>query len=193
MAGNLSGRQARLALADARALEEQAERVNPVAPSRGRGKKLLGAVKGGGATPSMGLSQFRGGAAPLTDEAFAMMDMMPSGEYDGMGKHSLVDHLKHPTKGFGKMLGSKGHGVRRGGAETGAYQGEGRSGGGHIVGAGAGAGAGAAAEPVARAKRVIAEDDPRRRRAQLVGKVMKERGISLADASKVVKAEGMEY
>lgn len=177
MAGNLSGRNARLALADARALEEQAERVNPVAPSRGRGKKLLGAVKGGGATPSMGLSQFRGGAAPLTDEAFAMMDMMPSGEYDGMGK----------------MLGSKGHGVRRGGAETGAYQGEGLSGGGHIVGAGAGAGAGAAAEPVARAKRVIAEDDPRRRRAQLVGKVMKERGISLADASKVVKAEGMEY
>ena len=184
MAGNLKGREARKMLADARAVEEEAERANPV---RGRGKKLLGAVKGAGATPSMGLSQFRGGAAPFTDEAFDMMAMMPSGEYDGAGK----------------MLGSKGHGVRKGGkrapspvssvssmeggAETGAYRGEGLSGGGHIVGAGAGA----AAAP--KAKRVISADDPRRRRAQLVGKVMKERGVSLAEASKIVKAEGLSY
>jgi hypothetical protein len=174
MAGNLTGRKARLVMADTRALEEQVERVNPVAPSKGRGKKLLGAVKGAGATPSMGLSQFRGGAAPLTEEAFAMMDLMPSGEYDGSGKHSLLDHLEHPTKGFG----------RKGGAETGAYHGEGLSGGGHIIGAGAGA---------KKPKRVISADDPRRRRAQLVGKIMKERGCSLAEASKIVKAENLSY
>ena len=172
MAGNLNGRKMRAALADARALEEEAERVNPV---KGRGKKMAGA----GATPSMGLSMFRGGAAPLTDEAFEMMDLMPSGEYDGSGKHTLMDHLEHPTKGFGKLLGSKGHGVR-GGAETGAYQGEGRSGCGHVIGG-------------AKPKRVISADDPRRRRAQLVGRIMKERGCSLAEASKIVKAEKIDY
>lgn len=45
-------RNAHLQLADRRAMEEQMERENPVNP-----KKLLGA----GATPSIGLSQFRGG------------------------------------------------------------------------------------------------------------------------------------
>jgi hypothetical protein len=186
MAGNLTGRRARLAMADMRALEEGAERVNPV--GKGRGKK--GGMAGCGATPSMGLSEFRGGRSG----SFDMMDLMPSGEYDGAGKHSLMDHMAHPTKGFGKLLGEKGHGLR-GGAETGAYQGEGKL---HIIHGGAhdmdrmvGSGAGPAA-PV-KVKRVVSADDPRRRRAQLVGQVMKERGCSLAEASKAVKAEGLEY
>jgi hypothetical protein len=182
MSGNMTGRRARAAMADMRALEEEAERVNPVAKAR-RG--------GTGATPSMGLSEFRGGRSG----SFDMMDLMPSGEYDGAGKHSLMDHMAHPTKGFGKLLGEKGHGLR-GGAETGAYQGEGKL---HIIHGGAhdmdrmvGSGAGAGAAPV-KVKRVVSADDPRRRRAQLVGQVMKERGCSLAEASKAVKAEGLEY
>lgn len=119
-------------LAEMRAMEEQGERMNPVNP-----KKVLA---GSGATPSMGLSQFRG------------------------GKHTLMDHIAAPTKGFGKkkmekesesesesetdsdsaegagrMLGQtlhKLHGGRylaafhrgmAGGIQTGAYEGEGKS------------------------------------------------------------------
>ncbi len=85
-------RAARLAMADSRALEEQAERANP--------------IRGRGATPSLGLSQFRGGLTLGADLA-----TMPTGEYDdellgdqsyGSGKHTLMDHLAHPTKGFGR-------------------------------------------------------------------------------------------
>jgi hypothetical protein len=94
-------------MADHRAMEEEAERENPVNPKRllhnrretamrnaGAGmfdkigqyvktgyKKDLAdarALKGSGATPSMGLSQFRG------------------------GKHTLQDHLENPTKGYGR-------------------------------------------------------------------------------------------
>jgi hypothetical protein len=70
-----------LELADQRAMEEQMERHNPVNP-----KKLLSnrredamRVSGAGATPSMGLSEYRGGK-----------------------KHNLADHLANPMKGFGK-------------------------------------------------------------------------------------------
>lgn len=88
-------RAARLAMADSRALEEEAERANP--------------IRGRGATPSLGLSQFRGGLTLGADLA-----TMPTGEYDdellgdqsvgfyGSGKHTLMDHLAHPTKGFGR-------------------------------------------------------------------------------------------
>lgn len=59
-------RRATKKLADARAVEEQLERKN--------------VLYGRGATPSMGLSQFRGGKK----------------------KHTLIDHLKSPHKGFGR-------------------------------------------------------------------------------------------
>jgi hypothetical protein len=138
-------------MADLRALEEQAERANPIAPSTKRK-----AVKGGSATPSMGLSQHRGGRtrkmpslkAELAKETpslhnamFDEMALMPTGEYDGAGKHTLMDHLAAPMKGFGDYLhafeGDVAPAVakakkilpgatRKGGMDTGRYQGEGR-------------------------------------------------------------------
>lgn len=71
-------------MADHRAMEEQHERMNPV-----NEKELLAhadneehhrRLSGQGATPSMGLSMYRGGA-----------------------KHTLKDHLEHPMKGYGKQ------------------------------------------------------------------------------------------
>lgn len=50
----MSIREQRLGLAQSRALGEEAERYNPVNP-----------IRGSGATPSMGLSQFRGGKAKM--------------------------------------------------------------------------------------------------------------------------------
>ena len=58
-------RYARKQLADMRAMEEQAERENIVDPRKPSSDEMLsgaGHVVGGGATPSMGLSQVRGGA-----------------------------------------------------------------------------------------------------------------------------------
>jgi hypothetical protein len=68
----MAARAQRRALADDRALEEEAERYNPVNPKKQmgtrRGRTSLVATgdeySGAGATPSMGLSQFRGGASP---------------------------------------------------------------------------------------------------------------------------------
>lgn len=54
-------RRAKLVLADHRAEAIQHERLNPVNPKRGLAKNHTG-LAGSGATPSMGLSQFRGGS-----------------------------------------------------------------------------------------------------------------------------------
>jgi hypothetical protein len=153
-------RKVRAAMADMRALEEQAERSNPVAPStkrkavkggaavkeRATVKKMadrraleeqsLAAVPGTGATPTTGLSASRGGRKRMTlkkalaEETPSLhnamedeMALMPSGEYDGAGKHTLLDHLAAPMKGFGDYL----HAME-GGLETGRYQGEGTGG-----------------------------------------------------------------
>jgi len=112
-------RKATRRMADSRAMEEQHERHNPVNPKRqlmrnkngvaGSEQNMEGGfhmvylpashsvsyngkaprgrgMAGGSATPSMGLSQFRGGK-----------------------KHTLKDHLEHPTKGFGTGAGSEAH------------------------------------------------------------------------------------
>ena len=143
-------RKERAALADLRALAEQAERANPVAPSTKRKQ-----VTGAGATPSMGLSQKRGGRkAPslkkmeaketpsLHNAEFDEMALMPSGEYDGAGKHTLMDHIAAPLKGFGDYLHAFESGAApavsqakkilpgatrktKGGIKTGKYEGEG--------------------------------------------------------------------
>ena len=79
-------RKAHRMLADARAMEEQHERHNPVNPKSQLMKNKNGVggmpVRGSGATPSMGLSQFRGGK-----------------------KHTLLDHLEDPMMGFGTKKG----------------------------------------------------------------------------------------
>ena len=71
-------RKAKRILADSRAVEEQAERMNPVNPKSQMMKQHMG-LQGGSATPTMGVSQRRGGR-----------------------KHTLKDHLENPMKGYGK-------------------------------------------------------------------------------------------
>lgn len=105
----------------------------------------------------MGLSQFRGGRTrkmpslkveekKMTPSLHNAMEdemaLMPSGEYDGAGKHTLLDHLASPMKGFGDYLHAfldeeeapaikKAKKVlpgarRKGGINTGKYEGEGK-------------------------------------------------------------------
>lgn len=100
----MAARAARLALADARALEEEAERVNPI-----DGRGLSGGMVGAGATPSMGLSMFRGGG--MEEYSSSDEEMVGAGtlhithegagmdEAYGMGKH-LSEHL-HKLHGAG--------------------------------------------------------------------------------------------
>ena len=147
-------REVRLAhkkMADMRAMEEEAERMNPIV--------------GRGATPSMGLSQFRGGAKKATAKSLGKriakmeaetpsmaqteedaMAVMPSGEYDGAGKmkseamlqgRHLGEHLhklhggaymKEFHEGMGMAMRGEGDLMVKhsGGAQTGAYEGEGK-------------------------------------------------------------------
>ena len=123
-------------LADTRAMEEQAERHNP--------------VKGAGATPSMGLSQFRGGmtqqmkkiakmekAKPLLAQTMEVKDaMMPSGEYGRSGMaggakaqgHHLARHLHslHGEDFLKQFHDGMMSGMGSGGSNTGRYEGEGK-------------------------------------------------------------------
>ena len=134
-------RMAHKAMADSRAMEEEMERMNP--------------LDGRGATPSMGLSQFRGGKkatakslgkriAKMEAETPSMaqteedaMAVMPSGEYDGgmrgcgseamvQGRH-LGEHL-HKLHGGAYMKDfHSGMGMAmKGGVQTGSYEGEGK-------------------------------------------------------------------
>jgi hypothetical protein len=206
-------------MADMRAMEEQAERMNP--------------ISGKGATPSMGLSQFRGGAkkkgriakmeAAAPSEYLHEMDEMaemPSGEYEGAGKQhgQLFGRLLSKLHG-GAYASSFMHGMT-GGLRTGRYEGEGKlviqhldSGhgtevhsGGAMTGAGvigagvigagtAGAGTAGAGMCGARAigagRKPVGPEDGRRKRAEVVRKVMKEKGLSLGAASKYVKEHGL--
>jgi hypothetical protein len=142
-------RLAHKAMADSRAMEEEAERMNPIV--------------GRGATPSMGLSQFRGGAkkkmlgrtlgkriAKMEAESPSMaqtemdaMAVMPSGEYDGAGMRSeamvqgrhLGEHLHKLHGGAYMKEFHEGMGMampKSGGAQTGAYEGEGKMEGGFL-------------------------------------------------------------
>jgi len=44
-----------------------------------------------------------------------------------------------------------------------------------------------------KAKRVVGESDGRRKRAEMVRKIMKERGVKMIEASRIIKAEGIAY
>jgi len=134
-------RMAHKAMADSRAMEEEAERMNP--------------LDGRGATPSMGLSQFRGGAKKATAKSLGKriakmeaaspsmaqteedaMAVMPSGEYDGgmmgcgkseamaqgsqLGQHLHRLHGGAYVKEFMSGMGMCGSG------QSGAYEGEGK-------------------------------------------------------------------
>jgi hypothetical protein len=174
------------------------------------------------------------------------MALMPSGEYDGAGKHSLFDHLAHPMKGFGDYLHAMDAGMKtgkyegegatpsmglsqfRGGATTAQKEKAGREyriaslkahklahkalsleGGmamGQVVGSGKltithGDDSASASDeemegcgpaPAGKKKRAPAgPDDGRRKRAAVVRKVMADKGLSMIEASKYVKAHGL--
>ena len=228
----MSARKARAVLADARAMEEQEERENPLNPKKqiGAEKGYTGILKGSGATPSMGLSQYRGGAVRKSEESDSEAEELGShlgrhllsqhgGSYHakflkGMGKaHSLLDHMKDPSAKLGggaRVIGA---------GKTGRYEGEGTKLGqvrktAHLAyedkpqgGTGAGshatemegcAGAGMDMTPrmnVAlkppKVKRIVGAGDGRRKRAEVVRKVMNEQGLSMIEASKYVKEHNL--
>lgn len=218
----MSARDDRRMLADARAMEEEGERMNPINPKKeiGTRKGYTGIVRGGashmigaGATPSMGLSTKRGGRKGKA---------MKSGEEDtetesdeesvmGMGR-ALAEHLqKLHGRGFYDEFRKGFEGVIHpiGGAETGAYKGEGTKKGqmrktarkayeevgkdaleqhkeqheamSEIEGGGR----------KKKAKRAPASaSDARRARGAMVSKLMKEEGMTLGQASKYIKEHG---
>lgn len=183
-------RKARAALADMRAMEEQAERMNPVNP-----KKEIGAWTGAGATPSMGLSQFRGGKAKMPPAA---PESDSEDECECAGK-MLAEHVEKMhggaylhkfIRGMGKaLLGKEGHGMK-GGVNTGKYEG------GENVIQHVGAGmniSGPGYEEVAGGKKAKAKrapaapSDARKKRGAIVSKLMKQHSMSLGEASKYIK------
>lgn len=231
-------RKQKAALADLRALEEQSERANPIAPSTKR-KQVTGGRRTK-KTPSLAVLEKK--EKPSLHNAMEdEMAMMPSGEYDGAGKHTLMDHLAAPMKGFGDYLHAfetagkeeapapaKAKKIlpgatRKGGMKTGKYEGEGATpsmglsqfrGGmamGQMVGSGKKATKAKEPEPEtmseaseedmaeavggakpARKKRAPAgPSDGRRKRAEIVRKVMAEKGLSMIAASKYVREHGL--
>jgi hypothetical protein len=173
-------RRARAALADMRAMEEQAERMNPINPKK--------ALAGAGATPSMGLSQFRGGAmadSDSEDECVGAGKMLA----EHLGKMHGGAYMEKFMRGMGKaMLGHDGHGVRKGGMNTGAYEGEGKLEITHHVGAGNVTGPGFEAVGGKKRRAPAAPSDARRKRGAVVSHLMKTKGMSLGEASKHIKA-----
>jgi hypothetical protein len=203
----MSVRQQVRAMANRRAMEIQEERENPIAPS----------LRGKGATPSMGLSQFRGGRARAKnlddiiqhdeaehpslylEEADEMAEM-PSGEYDGAGMSggareqgaALAAHLKKLRGSAFHKAFMEGMAMAGAGVNFGAYEGEGKMCGGgpleleikHESCAPRAVGAG-------RVKRPVAASDGRRRRAEIVKKVMVEKGLKMIEASRYVKEHGL--
>jgi len=249
----MSARKARAVLADARAMEEQEERENPLNPKKqiGAEKGYVGILKGSGATPSMGLSQFRGGAVQKSedsdsdDEAYGLGKHLGShllgqhgGAYHakflkGMGKaHSLLDHMEDPSAKIGgaTMIGAGRSGAYEGegsadmegcGTKKGmvrktarlAYEGEGMLGqnkkgtrrtkdemgtlttltGTPMSGAGMKVPT-TESRPFGKppkVKRMVGAGDGRRKRAEVVKKVMSEKGLSMIDASKYVKEHNL--
>ena len=219
-------RAARLALADSRAMEEQKERANPVQPlQRGtrRGRTTLVAEApeyvGGGATPSMGLSQIRGGRkSPSPSRSRSLSPDMEGGAMIGCGKgpdpeamgKALSKHLvslhgagfadafkkgmsaaphKQSTVGSKSESAYMREGVR-GGLRTGRYEGKGKlliqhlpeGEGEEMVSGGAKA---------KKTRKAAGPDDGRRKRAEIVKKVMAEKGCSMIEASKYVKQHGL--
>jgi len=95
----MSGRQAARARGDMRAMEVEHNRSNPM----GEGPSLAGQLElsGGGATPSMGLSQYRGGS---------MERMVGSGTHKGqMRKTARRAYMDEDEDDVGESVGSGRH------------------------------------------------------------------------------------
>jgi hypothetical protein len=235
-----------LAMADDRAMEEEAMRMNPVNP-----KKLLPAerkgagrmVGGAGATPSMGLSQFRGGRTRKMPKLKVDTHPHESDEAKEMGKHLGAHLLSLHGSGFherfleGMNMGNQfAPDPLMGGAKSGAYEGQGMYGmtggsgksgptkllsgsedlsktmmntgikkvrGGRMrkqthqdeVNEKLGEEVSQLHEDLHKARggkrRPMGENDGRRKRAEVVKKVMREKGLKMIEASKYVKEHGL--
>lgn len=219
----------RLAMADSRAMEEQMERENPVQPLKNgtrRGRTSLvadapeyvgGGMVGAGATPSMGLSQFRGGRVRKTKERSLSPSedgmsggaMIGAGTTKGQTRKTARKAYEPKAHEMGKALGEHIHGLHGsgfyedfkkgfnvagpgyeavGGVRTGAYEGKGKlliqhlpegEGEEMVIGKGK------------KTRRPAGPDDARRKRGQMVSRLMKEKGMSLAEASRHIKAHGL--
>jgi hypothetical protein len=182
-------REARLALADQRALEEQEARTNP-----------RNAIRGSGSVPSMGLSQFRGGKKSkkmVEEESSSDEDVS---EAFGQGRH-LYSHL-HGLHGAGYADDFRAG--MSGGSRTGATEGQGKL---TITHGGASVkhspdeiihvNDAAVARRKGRSmggkkdKRPLMEGDGRLARAAIVRKVMADKGCSMIEASKYVKEHNL--
>ena len=204
----------RLGLAKDRAMEEQSERMNPVQPlktgtRRGRTSLVAEAseYRGAGATPSMGVSQIRGGRRMSSPSE----DGLSGGAMVGAGKGkkpsaeemggALATHVKalHGAgfyedfkRGFASgNVSGPGFEAVSGGVRTGRYEGKGRTtpfpehpheGEGDrnpMVGCGK------------KKRRPAGPDDGRRKRAEIVKKVMASKGLSMIEASRYVKLHNL--
>jgi len=180
-------REARLALADQRALEEQVARTNP-----------RNAIRGSGSVPSMGLSQFRGGRKSRMEEESSSDEDVS--EAFGQGRH-LYKHL-HGLHGSGYAEDFRAG--MSGGSRSGATEGQGKltitHGGAstaHFKGEEIHVNDAAVARRKGRSmggkkeKRPLKEGDGRVARAAIVRKVMADKGCSMIEASKYVKEHNL--
>ena len=238
-------------MADKRAMAKQSERMNPVEPlkegtRKGRTSLVQSGAEyvGGGATPSMGLSQFRGGRTRKMKMEPPSEDGMSGGAIVGGAMLGQTRHVGAGTKkgemrltarkayepdahkmgaalathlkslhggGFyddfrkGMELGSMGEeGMdMEGGLKTGRYEGKGKlvlqhlpHGEGEEIHMGMGKGDARVRdeERVGCAKKTrkpAGPSDARRKRGAMVSKLMKEKGMSLAEASRHIKQHGL--
>ncbi len=165
-------------MADMRAVEEQEERMNPLnAVHNSTREGYTGLIRGSGATPSMGLSQVRGGRKRMTKE-----EVMENEEAKAQGK-ALAEHL-HSLHGSGYAKDFVSGMSMAGGLGTGRYEGEGmlhiKHGGEKMVGRGV-------LEIKHGGERMVGGQDGRSKRAEVVKRVMKEKGMKMIEASKYVK------
>jgi hypothetical protein len=222
----MAARIAGLARSQRRAVEEEAERMNPVNPKKelpDDRRPFSGLIRGSGATPSMGVSQIRGGRKGVSEA-------MRMGLHLGEHLHSLhgAGFMDDFSRGIEKAardapmtmagegrLGADGHGVRRGGAlnsDTGAYHGKGTKkgmarktahlayesesdedmvGGGKLVCEHKEDGHGIEIKGGKKKRAPAKEGDGRRKRAEIVRRVMAEQGMKMIEASKYVKEHNL--
>ena len=232
----MSIRKDKRALADVRALEEQSERhnmINPVHNSTRKGYTGI-VLDGAGATPSMGLSQFRGGKKSKkskkeessSDEESPSEDLtggaviVGAGTKKGQMRKTARKAYEHTPSEMGKELAQKLHSLHGAGfvedfkkgfnlvaspnvsgvgfetvsggavSKTGAYQGKGKmiiqhlpEGEGEEIITGGG--------KKRKQRKPAGPNDGRRKRAEVVRRVMNEKGMSMIEASKYVKDHNM--
>lgn len=208
----MAARKARMALADARALEEEGERMNPINPVRKTTRKgytgiVRDPVAGAGATPSMGVSQVRGGMARMVGAGACGEESDSDGEAEMMGA-ALSKHIKELHGGAFHSKFMKGMGLSGAAMappkpfitaqKSGAYEGKGRKKEmkmeedlEQMVGKGK-SGAGPLEIEIKhdemKGMGLSGAADKRKSRGAMVSKLMREKGMSLGEASKYLKA-----